>query len=121
MLANASHSLEQVEHFVTNTEGSGRPFEAVAGWKYDGMRCQAHWDGQTTKLFSRHLLDTTEQYPDTIEYLSEALHPKVASFIIGAEIVGVASTGESAHFPGSIYASRHKARHQTISIGRKLW
>jgi ATP-dependent DNA ligase len=62
MLANPSSSLEPVEHFVTNTEGSGRPI--VAKWKYDGMRCQARWDGQTTKLFSWHLLDTTDQRGD---------------------------------------------------------
>jgi hypothetical protein len=27
-----------------SAEGSGRSLEAVAEWKYNGMRCQAHWD-----------------------------------------------------------------------------
>jgi DNA ligase-1 len=93
MLANPSHSLEQVEQFVTAEDG--RPLEAVAEWKYDGMRCQAHWDGSTTKLFSRHLLDTTEQYPDAVKYLSGAIQPGIESFIVDAEIVGVVSTSES--------------------------
>ena len=65
-------------------------------WKYDGVRCQAHFDGSTIKLFSRHLLETTEQYPDAAQAILEAApseprldHPAISSFILDAEIVGV--------------------------------
>jgi hypothetical protein len=67
-----------------------------------------------------------EQYPDAVEYLSEALQPNVKSFIIDAEIVGVVSTGESDSafrllpFPGSIYTSRHKTEERTISTNPHL-
>jgi hypothetical protein len=80
MPANPSHSLEQVEQFVT-VEG-GRPMRP-SRWKYaDGLRPQAHWDGSTHQIIhSRHLLDTTDQYLDVAEFLSEAMQPGVGIFI----------------------------------------
>ena len=89
MLADPAHSLQQVNTFMTSNGDGGHAFEAVAEWKYDGIRCQAHFDGKATTLFSRHLLDNTEQYPDAVDYLLKATEPSVKSFIIDAEIVGV--------------------------------
>ena len=107
MLANPAHSLAEVEKLMTKTTPNLSSFSddndttattsmAVAEWKYDGMRCQAHFDGQKVTLFSRHLLDNTNQFPDAAKYLLEARKDKnqVTSFIIDAEIVGVANTGE---------------------------
>ena len=88
MLANPAQSLEQVEKFLGNNE------QGIAEWKYDGVRCQAHWDGKQAKLYSRHLLDCTEQYPDAVQYMIKAKNSNVHSFILDAEIVGVVPTVE---------------------------
>lgn len=88
MLANPAHSLEQVRKFMSD-EKNKTDLCALAEWKYDGVRCQAHWDGSTVRLFSRHLLDNSEQFPDVAEYLLQARSDSVHSFILDSEIVGV--------------------------------
>ena len=74
----------------------------VMEWKYDGMRCQAHFDGKDVKLFSRHMLEITNQFPDVVASLLKVFRRKNAeenaceainSFIIDAEIVGVQEEG----------------------------
>jgi DNA ligase-1 len=35
--------------------------------KFDGIRCQLHTDGQTTRLYSRTLDPVTEQFPEIVE------------------------------------------------------
>ena len=88
MLANAAHSLEEVEKLML----TGGPI--IAEWKYDGVRCQAHWNGSDMKLFSRHMLENTDQYTDAVAFLLEAKRDSVTSFIIDAEIVGVETDEE---------------------------
>ncbi|OCH95170.1 ATP-dependent DNA ligase [Obba rivulosa] len=70
------------------------PFTAEL--KYDGQRAQIHAnkvDGSAShiKIFSRHLEDMTDKYPDVVslvgDILSESL--ETTSFIIDAEIVAV--------------------------------
>jgi DNA ligase-1 len=90
MLAHPTHSLEQVEKAMLEKKSS-----VALEWKYDGVRCQAHYNGSTSKLFSRHMLESTAQYPDAIEAIlgarkrGKAIH----SFILDAEIVGVETEG----------------------------
>jgi DNA ligase 1 len=88
MLANAAHSLEEVEKLMS----TGGPI--IAEWKYDGVRCQAHWNGSEMKLFSRHMLENTDQFPDAVTFFLEAKHDSVTSFIIDAEIVAVETDEE---------------------------
>ncbi len=45
----------------------GSPF--VAEYKLDGERLQVHKSGNEIKLFSRRLLEISEQYPDVIEII----------------------------------------------------
>lgn len=98
MLANPAHSLEEVEKFMTcDDNDKSSPREAVAEWKYDGMRCQAHYNGSSMKLFSRHLLETTDQFPDAVKAILNARRNKNISFMIDSEIVGVE---ESVDEPG---------------------
>lgn len=85
MLAKSAHSFEEVAQFLS--AGS-----AVAEWKYDGVRCQGHWDGKVVKLFSRHLRECTNQYPAAVQYTLEACKSGVQNFILDGEIVGVRST-----------------------------
>ena len=44
---------------------------AAVEQKYDGFRVQVHKDGNTVKLFSRRLEDTTEMFPDIAKAVRE--------------------------------------------------
>ncbi len=56
-------------------------------YKYDGLRIQAHLDGEAIQLFSRRLEDLTEQFPDIVEELRPAFKGKKA--IIEGEAVPI--------------------------------
>lgn len=91
MLAHPIHSLKDVEEVMNVKKNS-----TVMEYKYDGVRCQAHYDGTRVNLFSRHLLETTSQYPDAAKsFLGAVKEDKnVESFIIDSEIVGVEGEGD---------------------------
>jgi DNA ligase-1 len=55
--------------------------------KYDGERVQCHKEGQRITIFSRSLDDITEQYPDVVERVRDALRAKRA--IVEGEVVAV--------------------------------
>lgn len=109
MLATPTHSLAEIDQAMTKLDTG-----AVLEWKYDGVRCQAHFrDENASKcsLYSRHLLDTTAQYPDAVRGILEARKQskEVDSFIIDAEIVGVEGAGEKTRLlPFQDLASRKK-------------
>ena len=113
MLANPAHSLDEVEKFMGSESG-------VAEWKYDGVRCQAHFDGKNVTLFSRHLIDNTTQYPDAVKYFLEAKKSDVQSFICDAEVVAVvpSADAEDGHrfLPFQDLSTRRGAKDSTISI-----
>ena len=92
MLAHPVHDLGQVETAMKDTGD-----HIVLEWKYDGVRCQAHHNGTSTKLFSRHMLESTLQYPDAVKAIMKAKTDKVTSFIIDSEIVGVELDGDQVH------------------------
>lgn len=52
-------------------ENVGAP--ALAEYKYDGLRLQAHLGPQAVHLFSRRLEDVTDPYPDVVQALEESL------------------------------------------------
>jgi len=52
-------------------EDVGSP--ALAEYKYDGLRIQAHVTDEQTWLFSRRLENVTDPYPDVVENLQAAL------------------------------------------------
>lgn len=87
MLANPVRSFSQIESFMTAQDG--KSLQAVAELKYDGVRCQAHWDGKRVIMYSRNLLDNTQQYPDAVKAILDAKTADLSSFIIDSEIVGV--------------------------------
>ncbi len=70
--------------------------KAAFEYKYDGIRIQAHI-GDETKLFSRHLENLTEQFPDIVEALREAFKGKNGIFEGEAVPVDL-STGEMLPF-----------------------
>jgi DNA ligase-1 len=66
---------------------------ALAEYKYDGLRIQAHVTADEVHLFSRRLEDVTSPYPDVVEHLQEALGDTEA--VVEGEAVPVdPETGE---------------------------
>jgi DNA ligase 1 len=53
--------------------------------KYDGIRAQAHVDGDTVRLFSRTLDDITHGYPDVVESLRNLGH----GLVLDGELIAV--------------------------------
>ncbi|TFY78874.1 hypothetical protein EWM64_g5137 [Hericium alpestre] len=77
-----------------------QPF--VAEFKYDGQRAQIHaWTNDTgktvVKVFSRHLEDMTEKYPDVVHLARHIMDvdTNITSFILDAEIVAIDPNDES--------------------------
>jgi DNA ligase-1 len=73
----------------------GRQFSCE--YKYDGQRAQVHCDetGNAVTIFSRHLENMTEKYPDLVEVVPKIRGDGVASFILEGEVVAVdKSNGE---------------------------
>ncbi|KAI0823660.1 ATP-dependent DNA ligase [Trametes gibbosa] len=76
----------------------------AAEFKYDGQRAQIHASRgaqgsstHTVKIFSRHLEDMTDKYPDVVSLVGEMLAaaPQTESFIMDSEVVAVdPGTGE---------------------------
>ncbi len=67
--------------------------KAALEYKYDGLRVQAHVSRTKVQLFSRHLENITEQFPEIVEGLRTAIRGRDA--IVEGEAVPVDSnTGE---------------------------
>ena len=49
---------------------------AAVEQKYDGFRVQVHKDGNSVRLFSRRLEDTTEMFPDIVKAVREEVSAK---------------------------------------------
>ncbi len=63
----------------------GTPF--IAEYKLDGERLQIHKNGDSIMLFSRRLLDVSEQYPDVCEIINESI--KADKVIFEGEVVAM--------------------------------
>ncbi|MFW9822573.1 MAG: ATP-dependent DNA ligase [Candidatus Thorarchaeota archaeon] len=63
----------------------GTPF--IAEYKLDGERLQIHKKGDNIILFSRRLLDISEQYPDVCEIIKESI--KADKVIFEGEVVAM--------------------------------
>ncbi|KAI0780041.1 hypothetical protein C8Q74DRAFT_1262700 [Fomes fomentarius] len=68
----------------------------TAEFKYDGQRAQIHASRDQTKppfvrIFSRHLEDMTDKYPDVVSLVHDILEssPQTESFIMDAEVVAI--------------------------------
>ncbi|PCH43768.1 DNA ligase/mRNA capping enzyme [Wolfiporia cocos MD-104 SS10] len=68
----------------------------AAEFKYDGQRAQIHASVNdralvSVKIFSRHLEDMTDKYPDVVSLVEDVfkLSPRMNSFIVDTEIVAI--------------------------------
>eukprot|EP00768_Dysnectes_brevis_P003893 gnl/Dysnectes_brevis/2763_a3366_781.p1 GENE.gnl/Dysnectes_brevis/2763_a3366_781~~gnl/Dysnectes_brevis/2763_a3366_781.p1 ORF type:complete len:694 (+),score=239.42 gnl/Dysnectes_brevis/2763_a3366_781:90-2171(+) len=95
MLAKAADGIDAILKRMT-----GRRF--ACEYKYDGFRCQVHWqrgeEGKAPRswLFSRSADDMTAQFPDVIEAATDALFPgsSVTSFVLDGEVVALGDKGQ---------------------------
>jgi len=71
--------------YIEIADKLGTPF--IAESKLDGERLQIHKNGGNIKLFSRRLLNISEQYPDVCQVLEENI--KAKNFIIEGEVVAM--------------------------------
>jgi DNA ligase-1 len=70
--------LASREVFTEFIKRLGSPF--VAEYKLDGERLQIHKNGENVNLFSRRLLDISEQYPDVCQVVRESIKTKRVIF-----------------------------------------
>src|SRR5438876_9882012 len=104
--AMLAERLETLEEIFT------RIGKAALEYKYDGLRVQAHVSRTKIELFSRHLENITEQFPEIVAGLRTAIRGRDA--IVEGEAVPVDSnTGEFLPFQE---ASRRRGRKP--SLGR---
>ncbi|KAB8071592.1 ATP-dependent DNA ligase [Aspergillus leporis] len=70
------------------TKLQGRDF--TCEYKYDGQRAQVHCDENgKVSIFSRHLENMTEKYPDLVSLVPQIRGESVSSFILEGEVVAV--------------------------------
>ena len=92
----------------------GTPF--VAENKLDGERLQIHKMGDTVILFSRRLLDISEQYPDVCEVVRESIRTK--EVIFEGEVVAMDHVYEKMR-PFQVLSQRRR-KHEVENILKEV-
>lgn len=134
MLAYPIHSLDEIRATMEDERRTGcskAPNGVVMEWKYDGMRCQAHFDGKEVRLFSRHLLEITNQFPDVVRSLLDAVRREdgdestsraISSFIVDTEIVAVREVaGRTFLLPFQELSTRRKKQDDGLGVKVKVF
>ncbi|KAI9885231.1 MAG: RAD50-interacting protein 1 [Watsoniomyces obsoletus] len=86
MLGNITRDLNEML-----TKLQGRDF--TCEYKYDGQRAQIHCDERgKVSIFSRHLENMTDKYPDLVQLVPEFRGQGVSSFIMEGEVVAIDRT-----------------------------
>lgn len=73
--------------------------------KFDGARVQLHYDGETTRLFSRNLEDVTDPLPEVVRSIERALDVPA---ILDGEVVAVDEDGSPRPFQDVLRRFRRK-------------
>ena len=84
-------------------------------YKYDGLRVQAHIGLKGIRLFSRHLEDITEQFPDLVAGLKDSFRGK-AGIVEGEAVPVDSNTGEFLPFQT---VSRRRGRKYDVDVMMK--
>jgi len=79
MLAQVAKDLDQVF-----SEHRGR---TALEYKFDGARVQIHKNAEQVKIFSRHLSDVTDSFPDIVQLAKKRL--KVGEAVAEGEVIAV--------------------------------
>jgi DNA ligase-1 len=79
--------------------------DAVVEYKYDGARVKAHYDGESTSLFSRNMEDVTAALPEIVEFIeAHAANPA----ILDGEVLAIDADGEPLPFQQVLRRFRRK-------------
>src|SRR5437773_8557387 len=84
-------------------------------YKYDGLRVQAHIGPKGIRLFSRHLEDITDQFPDLVAGLTDAFRGE-AGIVEGEAVPVDSNTGEFLPFQT---VSRRRGRKYDVEVMMK--
>ncbi|KAF1812619.1 ATP-dependent DNA ligase [Eremomyces bilateralis CBS 781.70] len=95
---------------------AGRAF--TAEWKYDGQRAQVHCDDAgTVSIFSRHLENMTDKYPDLVSLVPQFRGEGVSSFILEGEVVAVnPETGQLLPFQTLSNRARKDVKQEDVKV-----
>ncbi|CAG8447623.1 8042_t:CDS:10 [Ambispora gerdemannii] len=97
----------------------GRPCNCEM--KYDGQRVQIHYNSNSSSnrqvsVFSRHLENITEKYPDIVDIIPKTRKDSITSFILDAEVVAVGENGKIENFQKLSNRSRKNVTLSLITI-----
>jgi DNA ligase-1 len=91
---------------------TGTATDAVEAWgeaavetKFDGVRVQVHYDGETVQLFSRNLENVTDSLPEVADSVADAL---TVPAILDGEVVAVGDDGTPLPFQEVLRRFRRK-------------
>ncbi len=91
---------------------TGTARDALDAWgtvavetKFDGVRIQIHYDGETTRLFSRNFEDVTDSLPEVVDTVEASLETPV---IVDGEVVAVDAEGTPNPFQDVLRRFRRK-------------
>ena len=90
---------------------------AIAEYKYDGLRLQAHITPKHVALFSRRLENVTDQFPDAAELVRQSV--KCEEAIVEGECVAVdVNTGEM--LPFQMISQRRGRKHDVEAMTKEV-
>lgn len=90
-----ARNAESVDAALTDVADD--PEDVLLERKFDGARVQIHKDGDEVRVFTRRLLDVTEQFPDVVRAVRERVTADAC--ILDSEAVGVdPETGDPVPF-----------------------
>ncbi len=91
---------------------TGTALDALEAWdrvavetKFDGVRVQIHYDGETAQLFSRNLESVTDSLPEVVDSVEETLDVPA---ILDGEVVAVDAEGTPQPFQEILRRFRRK-------------
>jgi DNA ligase-1 len=91
---------------------TGTATDAIEAWrevavetKFDGVRVQIHYDGESARLFSRNLEDVTGSLPEVVAAVEDSLSVPA---ILDGEVVAVGSDGTPLPFQEVLRRFRRK-------------
>lgn len=84
--------------------------------KYDGIRCQVHFDGENVTMYSRHLEDFSEMFPDVVA----AVREQAAGHTFIADSEALAYDVETGAFLPFQMTTQRRRKHNVDEMAEKL-
>ena len=84
--------------------------------KYDGIRCQVHFDGEKVTMYSRHLEDFSDMFPD----VAAAVREQAAGHTFIADSEALAFDVETGAFLPFQITTQRRRKHNVDEMAEKL-